>query len=80
MHLTINYGFRELNLYRINLSVFAYNPRAIRAYEKADFVHEGTMRQALFRDGQRYDMLLMGLLRSEWQRQAADVERVTGQL
>jgi RimJ/RimL family protein N-acetyltransferase len=65
--LVINYVFRELNLYKITLNVFSYNTRAIRAYEKVGFVHEGTIRSTLFRDGQHYDMVYMGILRTEWE-------------
>lgn len=72
MRLTVAYAFRELNLYRLSLSVFSYNPRAVHLYEKLGFVHEGVMRSALYRDGQRHDMLIMGLLRPEWERSQAD--------
>src|SRR5262245_36145494 len=34
MHVTVGYAFRELGLYRVSLSVFSYNQRAIRVYEK----------------------------------------------
>jgi len=68
MRLIINYAFRELNLYRISLSVLDYNPRAVHVYEKVGFVREGTSRQAVCRDGQRFDAIHMGLLRSEWKR------------
>ncbi|MHC4091981.1 MAG: GNAT family N-acetyltransferase, partial [Planctomycetota bacterium] len=39
--LTVRYGFKELNLNRISLSVFADHERAIRAYRRAGFVQEG---------------------------------------
>jgi RimJ/RimL family protein N-acetyltransferase len=67
MRLLLRHGFNTLNLERIFLRVFEDNPRAIRAYEKAGFVHEGRMRQAEFRDGRYLDVLLMSALRSEWQ-------------
>ena len=63
----LRYGFMELNLNRVWLSVFSYNTRAIRLYEKVGFVHEGTEREMLFRDGQYYDLIKMGILRREWQ-------------
>jgi RimJ/RimL family protein N-acetyltransferase len=66
MRLALNYAFYELNLYRVSLSVFSYNPRAIHVYEKVGFKHEGRLRSAMFRDGQRHDILLMGVLRTEW--------------
>lgn len=41
-----DFGFGELRLERISLTVYANNERARRAYEKAGFVHEGTLRRA----------------------------------
>jgi len=65
--LMLRFGFWELNLHRIQLTVFDYNTRAIAAYEKLGFVREGVYREFLQRDGRRYDMLLYGLLRREWE-------------
>jgi diamine N-acetyltransferase len=67
MRLLLKHGFNTLNLNRIALEVFETNPRAIRAYEKAGFVHEGRRRQDMFKDGCYFDVLLMSVLRSEWQ-------------
>ncbi len=66
MRLMLRYAFCQLNLHRVSLSVFDYNPRAIRSYEKAGFVREGVSPQFVEREGKRYDMLYMGILRSEW--------------
>jgi RimJ/RimL family protein N-acetyltransferase len=66
MKVILRYAFTEINLRRVTLSVFEYNPRAVRSYEKAGFVHEGRMRQFLNREGKRWDMLFMGILRDEW--------------
>jgi RimJ/RimL family protein N-acetyltransferase len=68
MRVLLRFAFTELNLHRVSLTVFEYNPRAIRSYEKAGFVHEGREREASFRSGQRLDILLMGILREEWER------------
>ncbi len=64
--LLVNYGFTELNLYRLQLSVMAYNTRAIGLYEKIGFKHEGTWREFGERNEKRYHMHLYGLLRHEW--------------
>jgi RimJ/RimL family protein N-acetyltransferase len=69
MHLLLRYAFMEVNLRRVTLAVFEYNPRAIRTYEKAGFRHEGRVRGRLKRDGKRWDMLIMGVLREEWKEQ-----------
>ena len=66
MKVILRYAFTEVNLRRVTLNVFEYNVRAIRSYEKTGFRHEGRMRQVLKREGQRWDMLFMGILREEW--------------
>lgn len=67
MRLLLMHGFETLNLNRIALDVYATNPRAIRSYEKVGFQLEGRKRQAMFKAGQYIDILLMSVLRSEWQ-------------
>ena len=64
--LLVSYGFNELNFRRISLGLHAFNERALKSYLKVGFVLEGRERGAFFRDGVRYDGLLMGLLREEW--------------
>ncbi len=59
-------AFERIGLHRVALSVFAFNGRAIRAYEKAGFTIEGRHRDAILRDGERHDELTMGILASEW--------------
>ena len=66
MRLLTRYAFEHLNLNRINLNVFGYNPGAMRSYEKAGSVLEGRQRELLNRYGQRWDMVYMGLLRDDW--------------
>ncbi len=66
LELALRFAFDELNLYRVQLTVFAYNQRAIALYEKLGFRREGTYREFLHRDGARHDMYLYGLLRHEW--------------
>lgn len=68
MRLILRYAFSELNLYRVSLGVFEYNPRAVRSYQKAGFKIEGRVRQALLRDGRRWDWIVMGILKEEWER------------
>ena len=67
IELTLKFAFYELNLHRIQLTVFSYNERAIALYESFGFKREGVFREHLQRDGHRYDMHLFGLLRHEWE-------------
>jgi len=66
MKLLLRHGFETLNLNRVCLRVYAENKRAIRTYEKAGFVHEGRMRQAVYKHGAFSDVLFMSVLREEW--------------
>ena len=66
MRLLLEYGFNTLNLNRVWLQVYAKNPRGIRAYEKAGFVHEGRFRQAHYQHGKYFDVHLMSVLKDEW--------------
>ena len=66
MNVLLRFAFTEINLRRVTLTVFEYNPRAIRSYEKAGFRHEGRLRSLLHREGRRWDELFMGILREEW--------------
>jgi RimJ/RimL family protein N-acetyltransferase len=67
MNVILRYAFTELNLQRVSLTVFEYNPRAIRSYEKCGFKAEGCSREAFQREGRRWDILHMGILRDEWE-------------
>lgn len=64
--LMLAYLFDEVGLHRVGLEVYAFNPRAQRSYEKAGFVVEGRLPEALLWDGERVDTILMGLLRADW--------------
>ena len=67
IELVLKHGFANMNLHRIYLRVFESNLRAIRAYEKTGFILEGKMREAQYIDGNYQDVLLMSVLRHEWQ-------------
>lgn len=63
---TRDFAFEVLHLHRLELDVFSFNPRAIRAYRKAGFREEGVRRDAV-RDGESYaDDVLMSILEDEW--------------
>jgi RimJ/RimL family protein N-acetyltransferase len=74
VELMCRYAFAELNLNRIQLHVSSENPAAIRAYQKAGFRVEGTLRQAMYHNGRYVDFLVMGLLRQEYH-SAEETER-----
>ncbi len=69
LRMLLRYAFDEINLYRLSAATLDYNSGAIRFLERAGFQIEVRRRQAVQRDGRRWDVILMGLLRDEWKRE-----------
>ena len=69
--LMVTHAFETVGLHRVELEVYAFNPRARRVYEKAGFVTEGLRRQVLWWEGVWHDAHLMSLLAPEWARLSA---------
>jgi len=67
IRLLIDFAFTDLNLNRVYLDVIADNFRAIRAYQKCGFQHEGVMRDHYFIDGRYIDAWMMAINRADWQ-------------
>ena len=62
----VDHALGSLGLHRVALSVFAFNERAIRAYERVGFVTEGRSHEAIWRDGRWWDEIHMSVLEPEW--------------
>ena len=62
----ISYGFKELELNRIEANPLARNGRSNNVLLKLGFTHEGTLRQRIFFRGVYEDQMNFGLLRKEW--------------
>ena len=62
MELLRDFCFREMNLHKLKVSVFAFNEAAIRTYEKCGFVREGVLKEEVFRDGAYRDVVLLSLI------------------
>ncbi len=63
--LLCQYGFYHLNLFNILLTVFSYNPRAIRAYQKVGFREMGRRRSCVPLGSERFDEVYMDITRDE---------------
>jgi diamine N-acetyltransferase len=61
--LLCDYGFERLNLHKVYAYVLGINERARRAFEKAGFVLEGTLREDRWVDDAYTDVYLLGKLR-----------------
>jgi RimJ/RimL family protein N-acetyltransferase len=66
--LILAHAFETVGLHRVELEVYAFNPRARRVYDKVGFVYEGTKRDALRWDGEYVDAHTMSILEEEWAR------------
>jgi len=65
VNLMLRYGMYHLNLYNVLLTVFSFNARAIRAYQKAGFKEIGRRRGAVVLGGERFDQVYMDITRDE---------------
>jgi len=64
--LALAHAFDTVGVHRVELEVYAFNPRARHVYEKVGFVLEGTKREALLWDGEWIDLHIMAMLESDW--------------
>jgi len=62
LELAVDYCWKQLNLSRLSLNVFANNPRAMALYQAKGFEREGALRSAVFIDGEWLDVVVMSLL------------------
>jgi diamine N-acetyltransferase len=71
INVLLEWAFGVQNLRRIWLETAAPNERAIRSYLACGFVEEGRLRQHDYFHGEYVDVVVMGLLRSEWEARRA---------
>ena len=62
----LKYAFINLDLHRVELEVFDYNPRARAMYEKVGFIQEGIKRDALFINKEFHNVHIMSILSNEF--------------
>lgn len=67
--------FLELKAHRLWLDVFEANTRAQHVYESLGFQREGTLREAIFRDGEYHTQILMSILNREYATKEAGADR-----
>lgn len=62
----INDAFEKMDLYRVQICVAAGNKKSARIPEKLGFKKEGTLRGAELHQRGFFDIIVYGLLKSEW--------------
>ena len=69
------YGFVTLGLQRLQIDTLADNAAMIRTATRVGFALEGTQRRAAWVNGAFVDLVILGLLASEWTASADSTER-----
>ena len=64
--LILDHAFGKLNLHSVMLRVIDYNAAALACYRKCGFKPIGRRREAKIIDNQRFDVIYMDILASEW--------------
>ena len=62
----LQHAFADLNLHRVYLTVLESNGPARHVYGKIGFRVEGTLRDAAFKNGTYSNLIVMGILQSEF--------------
>lgn len=62
----LRHAFYNMNLNRVQLRALVNNTRAIGLYESVGFKEEGILREAVFKNGQYYDLKVMSILKGEF--------------
>jgi RimJ/RimL family protein N-acetyltransferase len=65
----VNFCFKHFELNKITSRHLSYNPASGKVMIKAGMTQEGYLKQDMFRYGQFADMVVFGLLRSEWEKE-----------
>lgn len=63
--LAIDYMFNERNMHRIQAHVLASNVASLRMHEKCGYKLEGTLREAVFKNGRYQDQCVLALVRED---------------
>ena len=63
----VDYAFEAHEIRGLQAQAFAPNEGSVGVLENLGFAHEGTLRDARFRDGEYVDVVWYGLLREEWE-------------
>jgi RimJ/RimL family protein N-acetyltransferase len=67
--LLVDHAFNRMNLNRLQAGAVANNIGSVRAFGKAGFSYEGVLKQAYYCDGEYQDVVIMGLLKSDWRKE-----------
>ena len=64
----LKFGFEDYGLNRIVAKVMKENIGSIKVLQKLGFVHEGLLRESLYKNGQYHDLMIYSILQNEFHR------------
>jgi UDP-4-amino-4,6-dideoxy-N-acetyl-beta-L-altrosamine N-acetyltransferase len=67
--LVLSYVFESLRLNKLCCEVLAFNTSAIDLYRSFGFKEQGILRDYVYKDGSHHDVVVLGILREEWEPQ-----------
>lgn len=70
----LRYAFYELRLHRVSTAALDYNGASLHFMEKCGFQREGIIRDAIFKDGSFHDEILLGCLKSDYEKVSEDTD------
>ena len=62
------YGFEQIKLHKVQISVKSVNLPSKRVIEKCGFTYEGTLRDYFYSEGEYVDRLYYSILQSEYEK------------
>lgn len=67
LSLMLNFCFYEMNLFRVTLETPEYQTSLVNCAKISGMSEEARQRKSVFMNGQIYDLLLLGIIRREWE-------------
>ncbi len=71
LRLMMDFAFGDVGLHRLTAQILEFNQASRALYAKCGWVEEGISRQHVWRDGTYWDVIDLGILRSEYLREDA---------
>lgn len=71
----LNFAFDILKLNKLNCEVLDFNLSVIKLHKKFGFVEEGRKRKQIFKNNEFVDVVMLGLLSSEWRANKEKMKR-----
>lgn len=62
-----DYVFNQMNMNKLCCEVFVFNEKVIRLHEKYGSEIEGTRKEHIIKNGEKYDIVEMAILKEKWE-------------